>query len=269
MQGRAEFIEKYAMEVVGELLSRGLAVYAVDLRGQGLSERLLPDHDKGHIDDFTTYVRDLKSFLEAVVGSAAPRPILAMGHSTGGNIVLRYLAEWGASPFVAAAFTSPMTGLPRALLLHAVLAVASPLGLFDKSYMPGTGPFDPASRDFTTNDVTNDKRRYLFTDQWFQADPRLKLGGPTRGWVRQALCSIGALNAPGVLERLGLPVLIASASDDRVVDTGSHVDAVRRIPGARHIVVDGAKHEILMETDPRRAQFWAAFDGFVATLAGR
>jgi len=33
--GRGEFIEKYAGELVGELLGRGYAVYALDWRGQG------------------------------------------------------------------------------------------------------------------------------------------------------------------------------------------------------------------------------------------
>ena len=29
------------------------------------------------------------------------------------------------------------------------------------------------------------------------------------------------------------------------------------------VVIPGARHEILMERDPIRAQFWAAFDAFV------
>ena len=42
LTGRGEFIEKYATEVVGELLERGFAVVALDWRGQGLSDRPLP-----------------------------------------------------------------------------------------------------------------------------------------------------------------------------------------------------------------------------------
>ena len=30
--------------------------------------------------------------------------------------------------------------------------------------------------------------------------------------------------------------------------------------------IDGARHELLMETDPRRAQFWAAFDKLAARV---
>ena len=71
-QGRGEFIEKYAVEVVGELLDRGYAVQALDWRGQGLSERPLADPDKGHIDDFATYLDDFQAFMSEVVAPAAP-----------------------------------------------------------------------------------------------------------------------------------------------------------------------------------------------------
>jgi lysophospholipase len=36
--------------------------------------------------------------------------------------------------------------------------------------------------------------------------------------------------------------------------------------GARHVLVEGAFHEILMETDARRAVFWAEFDRLAATV---
>jgi lysophospholipase len=49
--GRGEFIEKY-FETVRDLRIRGFAVAALDWRGQGFSDRLLPDPRKGHVHDF-------------------------------------------------------------------------------------------------------------------------------------------------------------------------------------------------------------------------
>jgi lysophospholipase len=265
IHGRAEFIEKYAMEVVGELLGKGFAVYALDVRGQGLSSRMLPDRDKGHIDDFSTYVADLKLFLETIVAPQAPRPLLLLSHSAGGNIALRFLGDEGCGPFAAAAFCSPMTGLPQAWLARTILAITRPLPALDMRYAPTTGPCDPQKPPFAANNLTHDERRYGFTRQWFEADPRLRLGGPTIGWVRQAYRSFDVLDSPGYLERIALPVLIVSAAEDTVVDIATHKRAVARIAGAEHAAVEGARHEILMETDARRAQFWAAFD----RLAGR
>ena len=159
-----------------------------------------------------------------------------------------------------------MTGLPRAWIARTVLAVTGLMPSLDTRYAPTTGPYDPAKTPFSTNDVTHDERRYGFTAQWFAADPRLKLGGPTIGWVRQAYRSIDVLDAPGYLERIALPVLIVSGTGDTVVDTATHKRAVTRIAGAEHAVVEGSRHEILMETDPRRAQFWAAFDRLAARV---
>jgi lysophospholipase len=266
VQGRAEFLEKYAMEVVGECLARGFAVYAADLSCQGLSDRLLPDHDKGHIDDFATYVADLQRFLQAVVEPVAPRPLILLCHSTGGQVGLRYLAEQGRGPFSAAAFSSPMTGLLKAGLIRMVLAVLGFLPSLDTQYAPGNGPYRRGSPTFATNDVTHDEHRFRFTEQWLDCDPRLRLGGPTIGWVRQAFRSFDVLAAPGSLERIDLPVLVASAAEDTVIDASTHAAVVSRIKGAEHVVIDGARHEILMETDPRRALFWQAFDRLAARI---
>src|SRR4030095_9837070 len=184
--GRGEFIEKYATEVVGELLARGFAVFALEWRGTGLSDRPLPDRDKGHIDTFTTYMADLELFLEAVVAPAAPRPVFALCHSMGGHILLRHLAESGAGPLAAALIVSPMTALPREAFLRSVLMVMPELPAIDHRYLFGTGPFVHLAREFTTNYVTHDERRYRFTEVWFKADPRLSVGGPTVGWGRPA-----------------------------------------------------------------------------------
>ena len=53
--GRAEFIEKY-FEVVRDARARGFAVAMLDWRGQGLSERALPNARKGHVHDFSNTI---------------------------------------------------------------------------------------------------------------------------------------------------------------------------------------------------------------------
>src|ERR1700687_2643155 len=58
LTGRGEFIDKYATEVVGELLGRGYAVIAMDWRGRGLSDRPLADRGHGHIHHFASYLTE-------------------------------------------------------------------------------------------------------------------------------------------------------------------------------------------------------------------
>lgn len=269
LTGRGEFIEKYATEVVGELIDRGFAVAAIDWRGQGLSDRLLPDHDAGHIDSFATYIADLKLFVETIVAPDAARPVIALCHSMGGHILMRYLAEHGAAPMSAAVIVSPMTGLQRETFLRSILMLMPEMAAIEHRYLFGTGPFVFLARDFHSNHVTHDERRYRWTEAWFQADPRLSLGGPTVGWARQAARSMSACLAPGYLERIELPVLLLSAGQDQIINPASHAPVAARMKHARHVTIGEAKHEIMMETDDIRAGFWAAFDVFVNTVPPR
>ena len=64
---------------------------------------------------------------------------------------------------------------------------------------------------------------------------------------------------PGTLT----PMLIVAAGADRVTDTAATERFALRLGGARIVVIDGAQHEILIERDVLRAQFWTAFDRFV------
>ena len=263
LTGRGEFIEKYATEVVGELLGRGFDVMAIDWRGQGLSDRPLPDHDAGHIDSFATYIADLRLFIDTIVAPGAVGPVIALCHSMGGHILMRYLAEHGAGPIAAAAIVSPMTGLQRETFLRSILMLMPEVAAVEHRYLFGTGPFVFLACDFHSNHVTHDERRYRWTEAWFQTDPRLSLGGPTVGWARQAARSMSACLAPGYLERIVLPVLLLTAGQDQIINPATHAPVAARMKHARHVTVAEAKHEIMMETDDIRARFWAAFDSFV------
>ena len=266
LTGRGEFVEKYATEVTGELLQRGFSVAALDWRGQGLSDRPLSEHDAGHIDSFSTYIADLKLFLDTIVAPNAAQPVLTICHSMGGHILLRYLAEHGPGPLAAATIVSPMTGLHRELFLRSMLRLMPEIASMDHRYLFGTGPFLFLARDFAANFVTHDERRYRFTEEWFSADPRLSLGGPTVGWARQAARSMTASLVPGYLERIDLPVLLLSAGQDQIVDPASHGPVAARLRRAEHVTIAEAKHEIMMETDDIRARFWEAFDGFAGKV---
>ncbi len=269
LPGRAEFIEKYATEVVGELLGRGYSVHALDWRGQGLSDRPLADRGKGHIDNFSTYMADLQLFLDKVVAPTAPRPILALCHSMGAHIMMRVLAENGSGPISAGVLCSPMTALKREAMLRSVLMLMPEMPAIDERYLFGTGPLVVFAREFNANLVTHDERRYRFTDQWFAADPRLALGGPTLGWGRQATHSMSAAMAPGYLERIDLPLMLISAGEDPLIDSHSHSVVAARLRHGEHVTIEGAKHEVMMETDELRALFWEAFDRLAKGLPGQ
>lgn len=57
-----------------------------------------------------------------------------------------------------------------------------------------------------------------------------------------------------------------SAGDDSIVDNASHEAVAARLPNARVVKVPGAFHEILIERDDIRAQFWREFDAVAAAI---
>ena len=57
--------------------------------------------------------------------------------------------------------------------------------------------------------------------------------------------------------------MVIGCGRDRVVDLRACERFSSRLRAGRFIVIEGAEHEILIERDLFRDQFWAAFDAFI------
>ncbi len=258
--GRTETVEKY-FETMRDLAGRGFACFAIDHRGQGLSDRPAKG-GRGHIDRFRTYGMD---FAEAVGAfePMLPRPWLGLGHSMGGLVMLELLLDRRLD-LSGAILSAPMTGLVLVTDAHLVAAsVLSRLGL-SKKFVPG-GHLHPAP-PFEENEVTHDRRRYQHIIDRLHVAPELGLGDPTIGWTAAAHRAMRRVLASRALRALDTPLLILSAGDDRLVDNDTHARIARLAPSAARVEVAGAAHEILTESDPVREKFWTAFDAFVCGL---
>jgi len=265
LNGRSEFIEKYA-EVIRELIDRGFCVAALDWRGQGGSERLIKRRPlKGHIDDMDSYVEDLTTLLDFLETTNCPKPYYCLAHSTGGQILLR------AAPLVSSRISRAVTTAPFLDLASyrtpkpLVYAFASTLtysGL-GEMYAPGAGRNPPSDDPFEGNAYSSDPRRYQRTADLVHRHKELAIGGPTVSWMYAALKSAEELFDPDFLSSITLPVLMLSASDDKVVSVQAVEDFASMARTVSHLSIPGARHEILMERDEIRSQFWAAFDAFI------
>jgi lysophospholipase len=60
-----------------------------------------------------------------------------------------------------------------------------------------------------------------------------------------------------------VPVLVVAADKERVTSTEACYALAGREPNVVTVVVDYSLHEIMMERDHVREQFWAAFDAFI------
>lgn len=264
MPGRGDSYEKY-LETLGHWHARGWQVTAADWRGQAGSGRLGLDPVTGHVDDFKLWIDDLAAFW-AAWKSNVPGPHVLIGHSMGGHLVLRALAERRVDP-VAAVLTAPMLGLhpgfvPPALL-HVVARFMAKLGdprrpAWKWSEKPGALP---AGR---VNLLTHDAERYADEAWWREARPELVMGPGSWGWIASALASIRLLARPGVLENVKVPVLIVATEDDRLVDFAATERATRRLPRGEMLRFGAeARHEILREADPVRDKALATIDAFL------
>ena len=64
-------------------------------------------------------------------------------------------------------------------------------------------------------------------------------------------------------ETITTPLLVVGAGKDRICVTAQTKAFAERLPQARYVEIQDAEHEILMERNPIRAEFWAAFDAFL------
>ena len=263
--GRTEPIEKY-FETIGDLTGRGLTVLAHDWRGQGLSLRALPDRLKGHARGYQDFVGDYRALLDGF-GPQLPRPWVALGHSMGGCLTLLALVK-GETRFSAAALSAPMLGIALgAAPRPAVLATVVLQRLLGRSGEAATPVYDPLGDLFEADKLTHDRARYDRYKAQLRASPDLAIGAPTWGWLDFAFAATAAIAAPGALERVQIPVSIIAAAEDRLVLNAATRAAAARLPHGRYVEAAGAYHEILMETDDKRAMFWTAFDALLANLS--
>jgi len=261
--GRGEFIEKY-FETISELRQRGFAVATMDWRGQGHSSRQLPDPRKGHVESFSEYETDLETFMQQVVLPHCPRPHFALTHSMGGAVVLRS-AHSGKRWFERAVLVAPMLDFPRAWIARPMRVLMRTLRLagLGKRYIPGGNIDGGRTSRFAGNPLTSDLARYARNAGLVAHDPTLGIGGPTVAWLDAAFDTIAALRADDFPSKIDQPTLMVAAGADRIVSSPAIQRFAAQLPAGAHRLVEGSRHELLQEQDGYRAQFWAAFDGFV------
>jgi lysophospholipase len=262
-QGRGEWIEKY-FETVRDLRSRGFAVATFDWRGQGLSERMLRDRRKGYVRSFADYDTDLETFMREIVLPDCPPPLFAIGHSTGATVLIRAVSR-GHRWFDRVVLTAPLIALsgvgatPSASTIVRALRLAG----FGSMYVPGAAAVAMEARPFAENILTSDPVRYARNAAILEAEPLLAVGRPTVAWCDAAFRAMRTLQDRGYPAKIRQPILIVSAGLDVIVSNAAIEEFATYLRTGSHLVVVGAKHELLMEQDRYRSQFWAAFDAFV------
>jgi lysophospholipase len=262
VQGRAEFIERYS-ETIVELRRRGFHVISFDWRGQGGSQRFVRRRRKGHVGWLRHYEHDLALAL-AQMRETLPEPYFVLAHSMGAALCLD-AARRDALPVSRLVALAPMLGLSmieRPDMARRLASLLFWLGL-GKSFVPGGSDTAIATKPFEGNRLTSDPARYARNSALSAGAPHLCIGDPTIGWVHTAFQLMARLNAPSAAREIRVPTLVIAAGQDPIVSTPAIERFAARLKTGAALVLPTARHEILMESDEIRAQFWAAFDAFI------
>jgi lysophospholipase len=265
--GRAEFIEKY-FETVRDLRARGFAVAMLDWRGKGGSQSLLRNPRKCYVRRFADYDIDLATFIHEVVLPDCPPPVFALAHSMGATVLLR-AAHQGHRWFDRMVLLAPMIGLPglRRSLPTRILVRTMRFMLLGGLYVPGGDASVMQQRPFIGNLLTSDPVRYARNVAVLEAEPTLSIAWPTVAWADAAFRMMDRLMDPKFPAGIRQPILIVAAGQDQIVSTAAIDEFASRLRAGSHLIVPGARHELLMEQDRFRGQVLAAFDAFVPGTA--
>lgn len=268
LPGRGDHYEKY-LETLDHWADLGWQVTSIDWRGQGDSGRLLADRHVGHIDDFSTWIADLRHFNE-LWQKDAPRPHVVIGHSMGGHLTMRGLIEKAIQPD-AAVLSAPMLGIQTGGM---PLAFSHGLARFMEKIGRGEKPAWKVSEKPLSGTkmrqklLTNDPRRYVDELSWWEIRPEVKLGPPSWHWMERAISSIREMHKEGKIESVDVPVLVLATKLDQLVNTRQVVRDANHMPRGELVLFrKKAAHELLREADSVRDKCLCEIDDFLARHA--
>lgn len=267
LPGRTEAMMKYA-EVIGDLTAQGYSTYALDVRGQGASDRLLPNHDKGYVVAFADYVTDLYTFMRDVVHADAPKDVFILAHSMSGATAVLF-ADEHPELVRAMVLSSPMLEINTGAFAP---VIASSLGLTACSasdgtgYAIGSGDYKP-EQDFDKSTVSSSRERWQWKVDQLESHPELRLGGVTWRWLCESLGATSRAQALGPYSTV--PTLLLQATDDTIVKPASQERYCREAARCQLSVMEGARHELLQERDELRDAALTQTMAFFAAKASR
>lgn len=262
LHGYTESAEKFR-EMTWYLVCEGYSVFAMDLRGHGLSVREVEDLSVTHVDRFSDYLRDLEQFMDGVVKPRmGDKPLYLYGHSMGGALAAFALMEhpeWFARAVLNAPMIAPVTApFPRrfAVLMCSAFCLA---GRAKARAFVGR-PFDPASETFEASHMTS-RARFDYYQKKRCARPELQNCSPTYSWLRGATAVTEPLMRGA--EKIAVPVLLCQAAQDSIVRLKEQNAFIARVPQGRLVSFD-ARHEIYSSCDAVLVKYYQEIAGFLA-----
>ena len=262
LTGYGESAEAW-FETVGDLTARGYTVWVLERAGQGGSARYVSPRDLGHVPAFDDDIAATRALLRMIQGGAPETPVILLGHSVGGLIALRAV-ERGATVDGLVLSAPAFAAGERADGPGAWLVKAG-LGRVPAVWGAGWRRDGPDAR---AAGLTSDPSRGKVQSAWQLANPDLRMGGQSLGWL--AAFGDASVAAEADLGAVGTPTLLLSAGADRNADAAAQDRVCRALARCELQRLAGARHALYLERDAIRAPWLASLDGFIgARIAAR
>lgn len=259
--GRTEYIEKHG-RTAKAFVERGFTCIAVDWRGQGIADRVHPDPAVGHVEKFTDYQHDVAAVMDHVAALDLPKPYFLVGHSMGGAIGLRAVMD--GLDVNACGFSSPMWGVNAAPHVRAYGWIISWLAKtfgFTHRYAPLQQELTYVLRDpFEGNTLTTDEASWNRLGDMVRKYPEMALGGASMGFLYTTLRELRTLASRPSPD---MDCLTFMGTEEAIVDPERVKSRMAKWPRGTLNIIEGAQHEMLMDTDKLRDQL---IDGYTAVF---
>lgn len=270
LPGFREFGEKY-YELAHDMLKRGFAFWTMDWAGQGGSDRLIPDEpDKVDSLGFEQNILDLDQLIENHIkpGVSPDIPVFILAHSMGAHISLRYLHDHQDGFIKAVALSAPLVRIFQfaAYPSFAARLITTLLKMRPTSFVPGHAKAVRLSKGMRPGEgySSSDKVRDQIHNLWSESTDFLRMKGPTTRWLYETIRSCAILQKKSYLRDIKTPVLVGIAGQDKIVFSKATENLAKQLPNGSTLLLEGSRHEILMERDEIRDVFLKKFDEFIS-----
>jgi len=230
---------------IEHLIDRGIAFYGLDLRGHGKS-----GGRRGHVNGFSQYIDDLKTFINIVrKREGTDKALFLFGHSMGGLIAARLVEEYPEMVrglMLSSAALEPNREPPP---------MTARMGVFISKHVPKftmTNEIDPI---FLSHDKTVIKR---FTEDELVHN---KISARLLTEMAQAMKTVFE-KAPEVR----IPVLVMHAGDDHLISLNGSRRFFQELGSEdkRLIMFEGFYHDLVNEID--RVQVFQEMEAWIEPM---
>lgn len=263
VHGFCEFFGKYT-EMAWYYHQLGYSVFFLEQRGHGYSSREVAEMDLVHIDDFQTYVSDLKTFVDQIVLPRSRGQLVLFGHSMGGGIAALYLEEYPRD-FTTAILSTPMLKVRYPINRGFVRLVTTAVNVNhrEKELCVFQHHFDGISRYDDSNSLSPARYDYQFRQRL--ADEHYQTNGATFGWVHASL--LATSRAQRHADRIRVPYLMFQAGRDAMVAPEGMFNFMEKAANAKLVRYQHAKHEVYNATTAIREDYYREIVAFLAAVA--